>query len=139
MTSPKPRRRHRPVAVERAVLRRQDGRCGCGRCQEPLGNDIQFNHDPPLALRVFDAKTGLYTPDENDPDHLFAEIASHHREGTSHPRGPHTSIDSDQHAIGKARRIRAKNLGTVEKGVVRKSNWPKGRKMQGRPFQKRMP
>lgn len=132
-------RKHRPLSVEREIKTRQDGKCCCGRCGgEALdGHDIEYNHRPALALREYDEDTGLYQPDENDVRYLFAEIKEHHREGTSHPRGPHTSIDSDQHAIGKVRRTKKKGLGTVDKGPKPASKWPKGRRLQSRGFEKR--
>lgn len=99
-------RKHRPVAVETAVFKRQDMICACG-CKEELHlGFIDFNHDPPLGLREFDEEADDYVPAENDPNFLFAMVREHHLKVTHHPRGPHTTIDSDLHAIRKIKRIK---------------------------------
>lgn len=132
----KRRRLHRPLWLERDIIERQYGLCACGRCEEQLRFDIQFNHKPPLALRTFDKRVDDYDPAENDPDYLFAEIAEHHRIGTSHPLGPHTTLNSDQHAITKVRHLQnahKKKRASWPKGP---SRWPKGRKLQSRPMRR---
>lgn len=129
---PKRRRKHRSVAVEREIRKRQNNTCACGRCEKESleGAKVQYNHKPPLALREFDEKADDYIPAENDPDYLFAEIAAHHRIGTHHPLGPHTTLNSDLHAINKVKHLKNPKRS--------KHRWPKGRKLQGRPFQKRL-
>lgn len=136
---PKRRRKHRPVALERLIIDRQYGLCACGRCDgDQLRLAIQFNHKPPLALREFDAKADDYIPAENNPDYLFAEIAEHHRIGTSHPLGRHTTLNSDIHAITKTRHLRNAHKKKRKPWAKGPSRWPKGRKIQSRPFQKHL-
>jgi hypothetical protein len=65
--------------------------------------DIEFDHDPPLALREYDEASRTYSPPANDPDRIVMLLKADHRAKTHHPRGPHTTIGSDQHAIHKAK------------------------------------
>jgi hypothetical protein len=37
----------------------------------PDGSAFELDHDPPIAARPFNKKTGKYQPDANDVDHLF--------------------------------------------------------------------
>jgi hypothetical protein len=98
--------RYRPAIPDRVkliVVLRQEGKCGCG-CGLKLGTleNTEFDHCPPLALREYDEATRTYTPAANDPDKIVARIKEQHRAKTHHPRGPHTTIGSDQHLIHKA-------------------------------------
>lgn len=100
-------KRYRPAIPDRVkllVVLRQDGLCGC-ECLERLGTleNTEFDHCPPLALREYDEATRTYTPDANDPDKIVARVKVHHRNKTSHPKGPHTSHGGDQHLIAKTR------------------------------------
>lgn len=124
--SGKPRRRKAiPQKLRAEIALRQHGRCICG-CDEKLLPGFHIDHDPPLKLREWDEVARDTIPPANDPYHLFAMIPGHHRRKTSHPRGPHTSIDSDQHAIAKVRRICGGNKPKP------KRKWAK-RKMAARP------
>lgn len=109
------RRKHRPVSVETAILKRQNWICDCGCNEQLVLGKIDFNHDPPLELRTWVEEQNDYDPPENDEKYIFAMVREHHRTKTHHPRGPHTTIDSDLHAINKARKTRAKALGIVNK------------------------
>lgn len=134
----KRRRKHRPVAVERDIRKRQDNKCACGRCEKESleGEKVQYNHKPPLALREFDVAADDYIPAENDPDYLFAEIAAHHRIGTFHPLGQHTTLNSDLHAITKVRHLKNAHKKKRTPWSKGPSRWPKGRKLQSRPMRR---
>ncbi len=41
--------------------------------------EVELDHDPPLSQRAFNAKTGKYTPDANDPDFMVWRTADDHR------------------------------------------------------------
>lgn len=69
--------------------------------------DVEFDHDPPLGLREYDEATRAYTPPANDPERIVMRIKADHRAKTNGPRGPHTSIDGDIHAIAKTKGNRA--------------------------------
>lgn len=130
------RRKHRPVAVEDVVLRRQFWICACG-CGEGLRlGRIDFDHDPPLELRTWVEEKNDYDPAENDENYIFAMVREHHRKKTNHPRGPHTVIDSDLHAINKARKTRTKEIGIVNKGKEKSRTTLRSMKIKGQGFRK---
>ncbi len=89
-----------PARVKVDVVIRQKGKCSCG-CNKPLSNldETRFDHDPPLALRARNANGTNYDPSANDPRFIFAMRIRCHDRKTNHPRGPHTTIDSDRHSI----------------------------------------
>ena len=53
---------------------------------------VQLDHDPALILRPFNEKTGKYTPDACDPDHLIWREKALHQEKTTgrRPGATHT-------------------------------------------------
>jgi hypothetical protein len=126
----RPKRRAIPERVKRAVDTRQFYTCACG-CGEWYGQVFetppkrQYDHSPPLALREVNADGTDYMPTQLDPSHIFCLLTGHHAKKTFHPRGPHTSIDSDIHAIAKAKRI-------AKGGKTRR-----GRKLRSRGFDKK--
>jgi hypothetical protein len=110
-------------------------------------DDIQIDHQPPLALRDYDETTGLYDPDELDPAHLVPMSTADHRRKTSgHAEGEGfaTVAGSDIHAIAKAKRVLRSQIQhrqrldyeTVAEREYR-ARWPAGRKIRSRGFQKR--
>jgi hypothetical protein len=116
---------------------------------------LQLDHDPALAARQFNARTGIYVPDANDPDHLI------YREKHAHLIKTNTRGDGAQHpdrVLIKRERRRRKGKGVkklaksskhrsrgalmrrgrAKKGLVSYSAWPNGsRKIQGRNDLKR--
>lgn len=115
-------KRYRPAIPDRVKLQvvlRQDGLCGCG-CGGRLGTlaNTEFDHCPPLALREYDEATRKYTPDANDPEKIVARIKQHHRDKTSHPKGPHTSHGGDQHLIAKTRHGRDEKFKVLKLGPL---------------------
>lgn len=131
--SDRPKRKAIPVRVKRAVVERQSHLCACGCCYSVSENpnaDTQFDHEPCLALREVAPDGKDYIPAQLDPAHIFAKRTACHRAKTSHPRGPHTSIDSDQHAIAKVRRLRGENKPKTNR------TWPT-RKLSSAPFSKK--
>ena len=139
-----PKRRAIPRRIKDVVRATQEGFCGCtDKCQDILPPDgdglVQYDHQPPLKLRAAAADDSDWDPPQHDPEHIVAMVTAHHRAKTSHPRGRHTSIDSDQHAIAKVRRLRGelkprkKQKLPSRKMVSSKRAWPK------RTFQQRKP
>lgn len=126
------RRKHRPVSVERDA---------CLHALGLLGQEIEWNHVPPLALRekLFDANgvhVGYY-PDENDPRYLVPMPKADHRAATNGK--PHDASGGDIHKIAKAKRLErqteefrarlmAKAIKADVKEAFRRSRWP------SRPF-----
>jgi hypothetical protein len=45
--------------------------------------EVQLDHDPALILREFNPRTGKYTPDANDPDHLVYRAKDEHQQKTT--------------------------------------------------------
>lgn len=135
MPSQRPRK-HFPISVRDFILDRQKMLCDCGCGQELQLGRIDFNHDPPLKLREWIEEKGDYDPPQNDPAYLFAMVREHHRERTHHPRGPHTTIDSDLHAINKVRKTMAKGLGIINKGKEKSRTTLRSRKIKSAGFRK---
>ena len=55
--------------------------------------EIQLDHDPALVLRLFNEKTGKYTPDANDPAYLvWREKAEHQQKTTGRRPGASRTI-----------------------------------------------
>jgi hypothetical protein len=52
------------------------------------GEKYNLDHDPPLRCRIFNARTGKYKPDANDPRYLVYRTAEDHRVKTN-IRGEH--------------------------------------------------
>lgn len=80
---------------------------------------FNMDHEPALELRLWDETAQDTIPPSNDPDYLFGMTPDCHRKKTNHPLGPHTTLNSDTHAIAKGRHIRG------ETKIKPKYNWPK--------------
>ncbi|THK34010.1 hypothetical protein EHS39_32900 [Ensifer sp. MPMI2T] len=102
---------------------------------------VQFDHNPALALRPIDPATGDTIPPANDPEYIELLLIAEHKEKTFGKGGEKrvTTAGSDIGNIAKVRRLTeaqeearrrmlAKDAGEKP---VRKSRWPK------RPFQSR--
>lgn len=105
-----------PPRVKVDVVIRQKGKCSCG-CNKPLSclDETRFDHNPPLALRSRSAAGSGYDPPANDPRHITAMRERCHDRKTNHPRGSHTTLDSDKHAIAHTDRLQAKHNGFWQK------------------------
>lgn len=138
MSRPK-RRKTIPRLIKAEVFVRQRGRCACGCGERLLNINVgQFDHDPALKLRDWDEKVQDTIPPANDPDFIFHKTVTCHRKKTSHPRGPHTSIDSDQHKIAKERRlIRGNQLSRNPVAGSRNSRWKVRLTSGGRKVERR--
>jgi len=66
-------------------------------------DDVEWDHNPPLALRRIDEETGEYIPAENDPRYIQPLSKEAHKRKTNGTKS--TSYGSDKHEISKARRI----------------------------------
>jgi len=122
------KRKYRPVSVERDAALIKAG-------LDP--NNVQWDHNPPLAMRSYDEDTGLYDPDENDPRFLVPMSKKDHAAKT-HGKN-HDVSDGDIHKIAKVKRLRKKLLvklkpNAFEAGYAKPK--PK-RKLQSRPFPKK--
>lgn len=117
------RRKAIPKKTRAEVALQQNGVCACG-CGEKLQPGFHIDHHPALFLRLWDEKTKDTIPPANDKRYLFGLIPEHHRRKTFRPRGAHTTIDSDNHAIHKVKHIRGEGKPKL------KRDWPK-RSMRG--------
>jgi hypothetical protein len=93
--------------------------------------DVEFDHDPPLGLREYDEDTRTYTPPANDPEKVVMRIKADHRAKTNGPRGPHTSIDGDIHAIAKTKPHRTEKFQVVKPPLDRPPVINPGEKCRG--------
>ena len=129
----RPRRKYRPVSVERDAALIALG-------LDP--KDVHYDHQPPLAMREYNPETGEYSPVENDPHHLVPLSTKAHKEKTSGPKAKATVADTDIHKIAKMKRLRAlmalrdADIDTSDIPEVTEFNKFK-RKMPSRPFPKR--
>lgn len=95
---------------------------------------IDWDHSPPLQLRVWDVEAGDTDPPANDPNHIVPRLRSDHRVKTA---------KRDVPAISKAKRCAAdhnefrRRILEKDAGPHREQSKPKGRKLLGRGFQKR--
>ena len=78
-------------------------------------NDVEYDHDPALALRRYDEKTGKWTPDANDPRYITLRSGENHNTKTNGTKT--TSYGSDSHAIAKAKRIRGETKTRPKKKI----------------------
>jgi len=141
-------RPHIPLHVRVMVAERQPYAGGFPRAKDgwPIGTPLKFrldfaldmlfgekpahlDHDPPLRARAFNPRTGKYTPDANDPDYLIYRTAEDHRVKTN-VRGDHGQY-SDRALIRREKKRERRRSGKKFK-----HRWPKGRKIQNRPFPK---
>jgi hypothetical protein len=66
-----------------------------------LPKGVQLDHDPALILREFNARTGKYTPDANDPAHLvYREKADHQQKTTGRKPGAERTVTTKGSDIG---------------------------------------
>lgn len=110
---------------------------------------VDFDHDPALGLRLFNAETKTYTPDANDPKFITVRARGGDHKSKTFGNGA-TTAGSDIQRIAKLKRLEKAQAalnqaldakvfggpGTQPDGA-RKSPWPKGRKLQSRGFTKR--
>ena len=115
----------------------------------------QFDHDPALGLRPLNEDGTDTVPPQLDPKHIVPRSTPAHRtKTTGTPPGQKVVhvANGDVHKIAKAKRqadrwaehearVAALKAGDVA-AVIPNLNgphkqWPKGRKMQSRPFQKK--
>jgi len=99
-----------------------------------LPKGSQIDHDPALILRKFSEKTGLYTPDANDPAHLIYRAPREHLQKTIGRRADAektvTTKGSDIWLKSKFRRL--ENPSKRPRAKIASRPFPKGR-----PFPKR--
>lgn len=138
--APATRRKQIPVGVKlHAVLLR------VGFTDEDINGGIDWDHDPPLALRLVDPETGLLVPDANDPHHIRPLRREDHRRKTFGPGGEKriTTAGSDAHAIAKVRRLAPvqadfdRRLLAKSTGEAAPAETKRKRKIPSRPFPKR--
>lgn len=102
----------------------------CAETGEFIGPDqidqLERDHNPPLILREYDEKTGLYTPDANDPNHIDLVSIEGHKRRTNQRRGLNRG-DQTEHA--HRRSIRAKEA--AHKDAMANKRPGKGRKPRG--------
>lgn len=126
-----------PKKLRAVVALRQHGVCICG-CGGKLLPGFHMQHDPPWEIRPWDEAEQDTIPPSNDPDHLFGMTPKCHDKQTYHPRGPHTAIDSDRHAIDKNKRLRGEVGQNKPKFVWPSRSMPKRSKEKFEPRVRRI-
>lgn len=113
-------------------------------------DDVQFDHNPALELRLINPHTGDTIPPANDPDHIDMLLIEEHKAKTFGPGGEKriTTAGSDIGNISKMRRVSADHEAfrrrmlakdTSEEVAEPKKKWPsrpfnnKKRKRDGEP------
>ncbi len=92
-------------------------------CLNALGIDpcdVEWDHQPALALRGWDDKAQDTVPPQNDPHYIVPLSKADHKAKTNGT--PSTSYGSDKHAIAKVRRIRK---GKTPKGNLKSRGFDK--------------
>ena len=92
------------------------------------GEPCHVDHDPPLMLRQRTRDGTDYVPRANDPEHLVYRTAENHRIKTF-VRGDGAQLPD----VGKRR----KEIRRQRKKTRPRYHWPQGRKLRGRPFERR--
>jgi hypothetical protein len=111
-----------------------------GFTDEEINGGIDWNHNPPLALRFVDPDTGEISPAANDPKYIEPLRRKDHHKRTFGT--PATTAGSDIHAIAKAKRL-AKEQEEARRRMLAKSDGSqeikprKKTKWASRPFPKR--
>jgi hypothetical protein len=99
--------------------------------------DLRLDHNPALGLRQrFTSRRGTrYVPDEHDPEYLIYRGAHAHHIKTN-VRGDGAQYSDT--VLMKRERRRQKKARQVKRPTkwVKKSTWPKGRKIRSRGFKK---
>lgn len=95
--------------------------------------DIEWQHDPPLALRVWVPERGDYDPPENDPRYIRPMPRAEHREVTA---------KRDIPAIAKTKRLSRKQAEFRRRMLEPELDQPppakrSKRKIPSRPFPRR--
>lgn len=107
---------------------------------------VNWDHNPPLALREWDPVKGDTIPPANDPDHIEILLIADHKTKTFGRGGEKriTTAGSDIHAIAKVRRLteaqeeaRRRMLARAEPGESEQANPRRKSKWPSRPFPKR--
>lgn len=129
------RRPHMPLSVKlHACL------LALGFTDEEIAGGLEWDHEPPLALRFKDPGTGELVPHPNDPHYIRPLRKLDHKVKTSGRRGEKrvTSAGSDVHAIARSRRLVEAEKAHSE-SMAAKANGEKPRKrgsIPSRPFEK---
>jgi hypothetical protein len=113
---------------------------------EALGDVLQLDHDPALILRQYKVDrrkppATWYTPNANDPAHLIYRPLRDHGEKTFGRKADAektvTTKGSDIWLKSKFSRLEGRTKKRPRAKIPQRKNpWPKGRKLQGRPFQR---
>ena len=106
-----------------------------GFTEEEIAGGIDWNHNPPLALRFVDPETRRLTPDANDPRHIEPLRRRDHHERTF--GRPATTAGSDIHAIAHARRIGKKEAEFRARVLAKAEGVEPPRAKPKRPIQSR--
>lgn len=127
-----PKRRAIPAYIKRLVRNRQNDACGCrGNCGYVLPPDglglVQYQHEPPLALRQVLPDDSDWLPSQHDPRYIYAELKECHRVET-YGASKATSLGSDRHAIDKMKRLTGVTCNGPKKKIQGRT------RLQSRPF-----
>jgi hypothetical protein len=125
-----------PLGVENVVLRRTV----LELMGLPVDTRLDLDHQPALALRMWDPNAGDFIPGQHDPNFIVVLTKAGHRAKTSGRKGEKrvTSYGSDQHAIAKLDRLTPAQADFQRKVLRRPCGKKRERKntIPSRPFQK---
>lgn len=118
-----------------------------GAWERRAGGKVNYDHRPPVSERPFDTETNDTIPPANDPDAIEPILEDEHDKRTNGPGGEKriTTAGSDANNRAK-RRALTKAQEEFRRKVLerpcgqkreRSGNFPKGRKIQSRGFQRR--
>lgn len=137
----RPKRKAIPMRVQRDA-------CLLALGMQP--DQVEFHHNPPIELRPLNDDGTDTIPAMNDPRHIEPMLSeAHKRETFGDPAIP---LSGDVSKIAKTKRLERKRFLREVAGnpiplleaatswprqFIPKRPWPKGRKMQSRPFPER--
>lgn len=129
---PEPKRRAIPLSKKlHAVL------LMLGFTEEEIEGGIDWDHNPPLAIRRVDPETGDWVPHQHDPRFLTPLRSADHARKTNGTAA--TTAGSDKHMIAKAKRQEAKRLEAQRQLLTTSAPPDKpNRRWPSRPFPKRV-
>lgn len=111
-------------------------------------SDLHLDHHPALALRqqVKDRRGKIigYIPDEHDVDCLIYRTrvahlvkTNHHGDGAQHPDRVLIKKERRRQKMAAEQRTKRPAFAKAKRELRSASLWPKGQKIQGRPFGKK--
>ena len=117
--APAPPKGFRPKIPDRAILDVVLEAFGLTRA------DIELDHNPPLALRVWDAGAKDTIPPANDPAYLFLRIKAAHRDKTTGGTAKTSGRGSDVTEIARTKQAADRQREFRERLLAKERGEPK--------------